>query len=72
MLPADNSDWGTNKRIISIMYYEDHVKMEAKLAEERGKEKATIEIARNFVKAGVLIDTIVTATGLTKEEVERL
>jgi predicted transposase YdaD len=32
----------------------------------------TIEIAKNFLSEGTSIDTIVKATGLTREEVERL
>ena len=39
---------------------------------EKGVEKATIEIAKNLLKAGVDIDTIQTSTNLTKEEILQL
>ena len=43
-----------------------------KTAEKKGVEKATIEIAKNLLKAGVDIDTIQTSTNLTKEEILQL
>ena len=38
----------------------------------KGIEQRNIEIARNLLKINLAIDQIVTATGLTREEVERL
>ena len=40
--------------------------------EETGIEKGKVETARNLKRIGVAIDTIVQATGLTKEVVEGL
>ena len=38
----------------------------------KGIEQRNIEIARNLLRINLAIDQIVTATGLTREEVERL
>ena len=41
-------------------------------AKQRGAAKRNIEIARNLLKINLPLEQIVTATGLTREEVERL
>lgn len=49
---------------------------EISYAEERGKKEGqkakTEEIARNLLKKNVDIEIIISATGLTKEEIEKL
>ena len=39
---------------------------------EKGKEEEKMSIARNLLKANIDIDTIVTSTGLSKAEIEKL
>ena len=39
---------------------------------QQGISERNIEIAKNLVKLGMTLQQIVTATGLTKEEVEKL
>jgi predicted transposase/invertase (TIGR01784 family) len=41
-------------------------------AYEDGKKEKEIEIAKNLKKQGVDIQIIITATGLTKEEIENI
>ena len=43
-----------------------------KVGLEKGEKKAKIESARNLLKAGVDINIIATAVGLSTEEVEKL
>ncbi|PRR79946.1 hypothetical protein CLLI_06790 [Clostridium liquoris] len=40
--------------------------------EERGIEKGKIEVARNLLKMGMDLLAIMQATGLTKEEIEKI
>ena len=37
-------------------------------AEEKGEKKAKLETARNFLKLGVPMETVVKATGIPEEE----
>ena len=39
---------------------------------EAGKEEEKIEIAKNLIELNISIDDIIKATGLTKEEIEKL
>jgi predicted transposase/invertase (TIGR01784 family) len=43
-----------------------------KIGEEKGKEEKAIETAKNLLEMGIEIDMIAKATGLKKEEVEKL
>jgi predicted transposase/invertase (TIGR01784 family) len=48
--------------------YEDGIEVGVK----QGSKEEKIEIAKNLKKQGVDIQIIITATGLTKEEIEKL
>ena len=41
-------------------------------AEERGKKEGSINIAKNLINIGLSEEAIIKATGLNKEEVEKL
>ena len=43
-----------------------------KRGEKRGREKEKVEIAKKLLKLGIEVDTIIGATGLTKEEIEAI
>jgi predicted transposase/invertase (TIGR01784 family) len=51
---------------------EGRKKSEVETAREDGKMEAKIEIAKNALKNGLDIDTIVLLTGLDKETIENL
>jgi len=51
---------------------EEYVRDERDKGRQEGKTKGKIEDAKAFKQLGVSIETIVTATGLTKEPVEQL
>ena len=53
--------------------YEPFLKeVEERVAEERGKEQATFEIAKNFLTNGVTPDVIAKSTGLPVEKIQSL
>ena len=54
----------------SIMNENDWMNAMA-FAEEKGEKKAKLETARNFLKLGVPIDTVMQATGLSEEELSQ-
>ena len=39
---------------------------------QNGRAEGKIEIAKNLIKLGINVDNIVKATGLSKEEIEKL
>ena len=45
---------------------------EEKKGRQSGLAEGKIEIAKNLIKLGINIDDIVKATGLSKEEIEKL
>ena len=47
---------------------EDHIQM----AEEKGRNEAVLETAKNFLKLGVDVKTIKKATGLSIKEIKNL
>jgi len=55
----------------SLKYYRD-LKNSLDTAKEEGREERAFEIAKELLKNGVNIETIVRSTGLTKEQVERI
>jgi len=59
----------------SLKYYRDIKNVVDTSREEgieEGKEKRTLEIARELKRSGVSIDVIMKSTGLSKEEIEKL
>ena len=59
----------------SLKYYRDIknvVDTSREEGVEEGKEKRTLEIARELKRSGVSIDVIMKSTGLSKEEIEKL
>ena len=55
----------------SIMNENDWMNAVA-FAEEKGEKKAKLETARNFLKLGVPMETVVQATGLSEGELLKL
>ncbi len=55
----------------SLKYYRD-LKNSLDTAKDEGKIEGKVEVAKNLLKQDVNIEVIVTATGLTKEEIAKL
>lgn len=55
----------------SLKAYRD-IKNSLDSAEEKGERKKAIEIAKNLLEMGMSIDNILTATGLSQEEIDKL
>ena len=55
----------------SLKAYRD-IKNSLDSAEEKGERKKAIEIAKNLLEMGMSIDNILTATGLSQEEIAKL
>ncbi|MDR1579822.1 MAG: hypothetical protein LBS35_05655, partial [Synergistaceae bacterium] len=52
--------------------YETDMQSNIATAEDRGEQRKALAIARNLLGMNMPLDQIVTATGLTREEVENL
>ena len=52
--------------------YQTDMQSNLATAEDRGRAKEKIEIARNLLKLGLPLDQIATATGMSKEDAEQL
>lgn len=57
---------------IAEKWKKEGIKIGEKRGEERGIEKKAIETAKNLLEMGIDVDMIAKATGLKKEEVEKL
>ncbi|MCP5047655.1 MAG: hypothetical protein GY940_10820, partial [bacterium] len=51
---------------------EETIKFEKQFAEEKGKKEGKLEMAKVLKKDGIPIDSIIKASGLSKEEIEKL
>ena len=51
---------------------EGEAKRKIRTDQQNGKTEEKIEIAKNLIKLGINIDYIIKATGLSKEEIEKM
>lgn len=63
---------GDLMQTIAEKWKKEGIKIGEKRGEERGIEKKAIETAKNLLEMGIDVDMIAKATGLKKEEVEKL
>ena len=72
LLMSINQDERERTVFRSRRMYQTDLQSDLATAEDRGKKTRSIEIARNLLKIKLPLEQIVTATELTREEVERL
>ena len=72
LLLSVTQDERERAKLRSRRMFETDMQSDLATAEDNGELKGRITVARNLIKMNMPLDQIVTATGLTREEVENL